>query len=121
MRAGRIFIEHDSFERLFARLAWIAVPNTAANKIDRSVVVHIQRSKADVREIIGSDEMLNPTVSRLKFEPEQMPRFHSLAAENEIQVSVPIHVHKGRQAIVAHCLVLQGQIAADEVMTKLKL
>src|SRR6185503_20822159 len=42
MRAGCVFIEHDSFEWLLTRFAGIAIPDAAANEIDGTVAIHVE-------------------------------------------------------------------------------
>ena len=42
-----VFIEHDPLEQLLARFARIAIPDAAANQVDPSVAILIQRSEAD--------------------------------------------------------------------------
>src|SRR6185369_16217614 len=69
MCARSIRIEDESFELLLARLARVAIPNTAANEINPPITVHVECGQSHIRQIIRPDEMLDPTIGPLKFKP----------------------------------------------------
>src|SRR5262249_13150228 len=96
MRAGCVVIEYKPLEWLLARMAGVAIPHSAAHQIDPTVPIHVQRRQADVGQEIRADEMLHPTVGRLKFKPVKPARVERPSTENEIEIAVTIQIHQRR-------------------------
>ena len=69
MSTGGVVGKDDALEGLGGGLAGVAVPDAAADQIDPTVTVHVERYEADVRLVVCADRMLHPGVGALVLEP----------------------------------------------------
>ena len=121
MGARRGGIENDSFKLVGAGVTGVAIPNAAADQVERAVVIEIKCGEADVGKVVGADEVPDPMVRCLEFEPEKLGGLEGTAAANEVEVAIVIEINQGGEAIVTDAFGCNREIAIDVMVFELKI
>ncbi len=121
MRPGGFGGEGDALERQFARFARVAIPHAAANQVHPAVMVDVQGGQSHVRLIIRAHQMFDPFVRSLILEPIELARVRLPAAEDEVQIPVPVQILQCGQPKIARAIRRHRQRAADEMMGELEI